>query len=698
MFWTERLRVLATWALWFVPAPCLLPGRVHAESAGPDTTEVYGATAKVHSDVLRPETALQGLKLQEDLRGNVPDTVARVPGVWAAYNGPGATRLTIRGLGGDRVRMLDDGYHVGDLYWSASDHGVMVEPLTAHRMEVVRGPATLVYGGNALGGVVNVVTDQIPKPTDTTWANVGLQAESASLGIAQGGTVVAPLGPFALRLEESVRRSDDVQTAAGPIPNTQVQALGGGVGLGWHPDWGVVGAALRYYQNHYGVPGEFAGELIPGGHPGGAGIEARRINARLQASYLPTTSQQLERLEWGASLTRYRHDEVEGVIDGRRALGAAFELDTLQTRIVARHKLFTGGPLGVVRGAAGLSATAQDLLAGGNSPGVRSGTDWGLAGFVFERLDLGDLSFHAGLRYEHRRLAPLSTAPIRVQTAERTIDKAVHPRNFNLLSGSLAALWQFAEGWTLGSTVARSARAPNLQELYSDGPHLADFSFDIGTPGLPTEVGTGVDLFVLAEKDGLILEATGFVNHVGNYVLYAPTLETLRVFREGARPRATPVFEAQAVDALFVGVEGKLQLPIAWGLSFNAMLSYVWAENRDDGAPLPYIPPLGWELELRYEQGGFFATGRVSGALRQGRVPRPTATGDGLEQPQTPTAGYALAHASAGWRGYWLDLTHTISLRGFNLTNRVWRNHLSRIKDVAPQMGLNLALTYQLLY
>ncbi len=659
-------------------------------------TEVIDVTVYASANVLRPATTLRGLKLQESLRSSVPETIAKVPGVAVAYNGPGAARPTIRGLGGDRVLMLENGFRNGDLYWSGADHGVMLEPLTAHEVEVVRGPATLVYGGNALGGVVNVIRHDIPGGVESLSSTVGIQVESASRSFAQGAAVVSPVGPIAARLEASVRRSSDVHTPQGEIPNTDVTAFGGSAGVGWHPEWGELGASVRYFQNDYGVPGEFGGVIIPGGHPGGAAIEARRVNGVLKGIYRPT-SVHIDSVEFGASFTRYTHDEIEGLINGQKALGAAFELDSIQSNVLVRHAHNPDGA-DSLRGAAGIAMTSQDVFAGGNAPGFRSGTDWGVAGFLFEKLNVEPVSLHLGLRYEHRQLSPQSVDPISVRTADRLIEKTVTGRDFNLFSGSLAALWNVSKTWAIGTTVARSSRSPNMQELYSDGPHLADFSFDIGTPDLPSEVGTGVDIFVLAKQKQFSLEATGFVNFVNNYVQYTPTLETVRVIREGARPRDTPVFEARSEDALFLGAEGKARVGLGWGLSVEGTLSYVWAERRSDSNPLPFVPPLHGEATVRYERSGFFGSASLSGALRQSRVPRPIEIGDTMESPQDPTSGYALAHASAGWSGDIFGMKHVVTARAFNITDRVWRDHLSRIKDVAPQTGFNLTLTYQLQY
>ena len=325
--------------------------------------EVIDVTVYASANVLRPATTLRGLKLQESLRSSVPETIAKVPGVAVSYNGPGAARPTIRGLGGDRVLMLENGFRNGDLYWSGADHGVMLEPLTTHEVEVVRGPATLVYGGNALGGVVNVVRHDIPGNAESFSSTVGIQVESASKSFAQGAAVVSPVGPVAARLEASVRRSSDVQTPQGEIPNTDVTAFGGSAGVGWHPVWGELGASVRYFQNDYGVPGEFDGVIIPGGHPGGAAIEARRVNGVLKGVYRPT-SVHIDSVEFGASFTQYTHDEIEGLIDGRKALGAAFELDSIQSNVLVRHAHNPDGSY-FLRGAAGIAVSSQDVFAGG---------------------------------------------------------------------------------------------------------------------------------------------------------------------------------------------------------------------------------------------------------------------------------------------------------------------------------------------
>jgi len=665
---------------------------------GSESGEVIVIVDRQTTDVFAPTSTLEQIDLQEKMGSSVPDTIASEPGVAVAFNGPGAARPTIRGLAGDRVLMLEDGFRTGDLYWSASDHGVMVEPLTAQRIDIVRGPASLIFSGNALGGVVDVVRHDIPQQRqDRVTAEFATMADSATLGVGQGASVRVPVGPVVVRLEESTRRSGDLRTPDGNLENTDLQSFGLAAGASYLPDWGLIGASVRYLDTEYGVPGEFNGELVPGGHPGGANIDARRLAGRLQVFYDSPRIAPLQSLEWTTSGTRYLHDEIEGVIADRRAVGALFELEGLQSNLVARHNTRIDDERRW-HGAFGLSGSLQDLVAGGNAPGVRSGDEWRAGVFAFEQLDLPRFSFIAGGRYENAGLSPDDLSDIDVRTTERTIVKPVSSRQFSLLSGSLAAMWNFAPQWRLGVNLARSSRAPNLQELYSDGPHLADFSFDIGSPALAAEVGHGVDVFVRGESDTVSAEAAVFANRIDDFIYYTPTLETVRVFREGTRPRDTPVFEATGVDALFVGAEGTGTWNIGYGVSVEATLSYVRAEQRDTNDPLPFIAPLHGHAAVRYARAGFFGAVEVQGAARQGRVPDAVQIGDVMELPQAPTDGFALLHARAGWSGQVGNVGHTVTARGFNLTDRVWRDHLSRIKDVAPQSGLGLSLTYRLSY
>lgn len=669
----------------------LVPSRLDL----PDVVVTGTARERGASDVYQPTSVVAGEELQRYLESSVPATLERVPGVAAQYNGPGATTISIRGMGGDRVLMLEDGQRTGDLYASASDHGVMMESITAERMEVVRGPAGLLYGSNALGGVVNVIRGDVPRSLPgTVTGSVTLQGESVNDGAAGGAVVEVPVGPVALRGEFSLRGAGDTQTPRGPLPSTGMEAINGSVGASWIPDWGAVGAAYRRYENTYGVPGEFNGNLILGGHPGGVDIDTERHVLRVRAAYQPRLLDVFDTVELDGHLTRYLHDEIEGRdAAGRPIFGARFDQFSNAANLVAHHTHDEGDRR--LEGAVGFSLRSRSLRTSGASPGSRSADEQSISAFAFEELGWEAFRLQFGVRYDRQHVTPLDTAPIRVRTAGRRIEKPVTNRTFGAVSGSLGARYDLAAGWALGTNVARSFRNPAIEELYSDGPHLADFSFDIGSPDLDTEYGLGIDLFTRVRRPRFSLEVAGYLNRIDNYIYYRPTGETVLVDREGDLGRVTPVYEARGDDALFVGSEGRLQWDVLDGLVLDATASYTHATRRSQGDPLPAIPPLNGALDVRYTWGEVFGSLGVKAAADQRRVPAPIERGGELERPEQPTDGYGLLNASLGWRHTGDYLLHTIQLTGDNLTNAVWRDHLSRIKDVAPQPGRNVRLTYR---
>lgn len=650
-------------------------------------------------EVYQPTTSLTGIELHRSLGSSVPATLRNVPGFHLEYNGPGAARPVIRGMGGDRVLMLEDGHRTGDLYQTASDHGVMVEPLSVDRMEVVRGPAGLLYGPNALGGVVNVIRNDVPRsrPTSLT-GTFSSQFESVNSGGAGSMVLSGPLGPLAYRVEGTGRSAGDSRTPLGTLPKTGISGWNAAGGLSWVTDWGFVGVAGRRFENTYGVPGEFQGELIPGGHPGGVDAETTRTSGRIRALYDRPFLGFFDSVELDGHVTQYIHDEIEGIVGGERVLGARFHQTTTGVNITAHHdhRLHDHpGEEARAEGAWGLAFEHRDLWAGGSQPGTRSAEEWTASVFGYEEFSWNGLRFQIGGRVDRRSVTPASLDSIIVRTEERRVSKPVAPRSFTSISASAAVLRDLSETWTVGANLARSIRTPSVEELYSDGPHLADFSFDIGTPDLDPERGLGLDVFLRGTRRDLSLEVAAFYNRVQNFIYYAQTGETVRIFREGVPPRITPVFEAQGDDAAFMGFEGRIQWEVLRNVVLDGTASYTRASLLEDSEPLPFIPPLSGRGEVRYEGEVFFASLGSNWALRQHRVPAPVEFGDGVERPQEPTDGYALLNAGVGFRFRAAGLTHTASLEGENLTNREWRDHLSRIKDIAPQPGRNVQLTYR---
>jgi iron complex outermembrane recepter protein len=647
--------------------------------------------ARGAAETYQPTDVLAGDALRRALGATVTATIAGLPGIHERYNGPAANQPVIRGMGGDRVLVLEDGQRTGDLYSTAPDHAVAIDPLTAEQIEVVRGPAGLLYGSNALGGVINVIREEVPAALpDRTGMLASLQAESVFRGVAGGAALLAPAGRFALRAELSARRTDDTRTPLGPLESSALAATNVGGGASLITRWGHVGAAVRHYRMAYGVPGEFAGERIPGAHAGGVDIEAARLVARVEAAHRAGLGP-FRTVELNAGLTHYVHDEIEGRgPDGAAWIGTHFDQLSGEARLIARHDHVNGSLLR--EGAVGIDARARDLRAGGSAPGLRPAREHALALYAYEELGRGVLRLQAGARYDRSAIEPYSTDPIVVGTGSAAREIPVRARSFGAFSGSAAVLWNATSALTIGVNAARSFRTPAIGELYSDGPHLADYSFDIGNPELGAETGHGIDLFARLAAPGVQLELAAFANAVDDYIYYEATGDI------DPRFHRFPVFAARSHDALFRGVEGRAQVEPLRHLVVDASASYVAAERRAGRDPLPGIPPLDASAELRYERTAWFASIGWRGAAAQNRVPRAIAapTNDGTSiLPQQPTDGYGLWHAGAGLRWTQAARSHSLTLNVRNAFDTVWRDHLSRTKDIAPQPGRNVQLLYR---
>jgi iron complex outermembrane recepter protein len=638
-------------------------------------------------DVYQPTSVIGEAELRRRLATSLAATIAHEPGIHQSYNGPAASQPVIRGMGGDRVLVLEDGRRTGDLYATASDHAVTSDPLTAERIEVVRGPAALLYGSSALGGVVNVIREDVPRSLpDRLSGTASTQAESVNRGASAGATVRFPVGRVALRAEGMARRAGDTRTPLGTLEPTDLEGYGVALGASAIASWGFAGASYRENFLHYGVPGEFQGQRIPGGHAGGVEIETRRRAARIEGGHLSGIGF-LSAIELSGSLVHYLHDEIEGRgEDGRAFLGTRFDQLSGGVELGLRHEhidhLFLRG------GALGIEYRGTDLRTSGSSPGTRSAVEKNLAGFIYEEVGVDRLRLQAGLRYDWTRMSPYHYDPIGV--GDRQVP--VRDRNFDSFSGSLAALLELAPGWTGGVNVARAFRRPAMEELYSDGPHLADFSYDIGNPELDPEVGHGVDLFVRGSLPSLELEGSVFGNRITNYIYYEYTGEI------DPRFRRYPVFEARGDDALFVGAEGRAQWEARRNLVLDGTVSAVRATRIATDDPLPDIPPLTASVRGRYEAQRWFASLGWNATASQNRVPRPIQVNGEQVSPQRPTPGAGLLSAGAGLRWAGGDRLHTLTLQADNLLDAEWRDHLSRVKDVAPQPGRNLRLLYRLTF
>ena len=640
-------------------------------------------TTRPGEEVLSPTTVLSEVQLERQLAGTVAGTLQSTPGVSASGIGAATARPVIRGLGGDRILVLEDGQRTGDLSALSGDHAVAVDPLSARQIEVVRGPMSLLYGSSALGGVVNVVRDEIPASVpEHAHGTFSAQGESALRSGTVGGAVHTRLTrSLAARAEATVRGAGITQTPAGPLSNTGVQTWGGAFGLGYNDASMHTGASYRVYSSDYGIPGGFVG-----GHEGGIDVKMRRHTVRGEGERHFGSDGQVT-AKATATFTDYAHHEIEESGE----VGTEFHQRLTTAELLLRHDSIGPAALGAI----GVRGHFRDIVTGGSlrTPDTR---DYTGAIFAVEELGHRALRLQLGARYDFARYTPREARSINV--GGNLVP--VQPRTFGAFSGSAGLLYTFAPGWRLGTSVSRAYRTPDFNELYTSGPHLAANAFEVGDPDLKHETGTGVDAFLRIDRSRVRAEIAAFHNQLDDFITSS---SRGRAILSGS---GQPVFQYGNEDAVYRGVEGDLELKLTRTLALDVTVSHVQAEFTNDRAPIPVfafssagidtsyvaaskhpslVPPTNGRVELHHDGA------RLHGSIGGRFAADQRRTGDF----ETPTAGYAVAFGTVGYRFLHQSRFHTVTLRLDNLFDTEYREHLSRIKDIMPEPGRSVSLLYR---
>ena len=612
------------------------------------------------AEALRPVSVLAGDALQRRSEATVAATLASMPGMAAISMGPAVSQPVVRGLSGDRVLMLEDGTPVGDASNSGTDHATALDPSSARRIEIVRGPGALLYGGNALGGVVNVIRDEIPSsvPHHVTGSTT-LQSQSVTGALGGSATAVFPVAErVPLRLEVAARTAGDLKTPVGTLPNTNSRLWTGGAGTAYVADRGHLGGSFRGYRNDYGIPGGFVG-----GHDEGVRIEMQRYASKFQA-VAEEPAGFFEDIRFAATHTWYEHREIEPP----DILGTLFRQQAASGDILGRHAAW--GPFAA--GAMGARLSWEDFTYGGSlyTPDTRR---LRAAMYLLEEVDLGSARIEWGLRYDWTRADPLE------EDRDSDIGE-IRDRSFHALSGSMGVLLNPVSGLTLGASVVRAFRSPDVDELYSEGPHLAAYAFEVGNPSLESEIGRGFDIFLRFESDRVRGEVTGFYNDIRGYVYGEDTDRLSRVL--------LPIYQFQSNDAVFSGFEAGVDVDIGGGFALEAVASTVQGSLKGTDQPLPLVPPLRGHTALKYERPLWFIRGEAEMAASQDRI----------GEFETATDGYTVLNLSTGTRITLGGRLNVLAVSLNNVTDTVYRNHLSRVKEIMPEAGRGLDLTYRVVF
>jgi iron complex outermembrane recepter protein len=610
--------------------------------AQPTTTQTIVVTGNPLNtrDLATPSSVLTGDALVLKRAGTLGETIDGLPGVSSTYFGPNANRPVIRGQDGDRIRVLSNASASVDASSLSFDHAVPIDPLVIERIEVLRGPAALLYGGSAVGGVVNAIDNRIPKARidgvlgaiETRLA--GAASERALSGLVEGGS-----GGLAWHADGFGRSTSDQRVPAFDRPrddggserstrirNSASRAKGGAVGGSWVGERGYVGASVDTYRNDYGIVAE-----------DDVTIRMHRDKLALAGEWrspqgpLPTLKAQLAQ-------TRYRHQEVEGT----GAIGTTFKSQGTDARIDVTHAAL---PLlgGRVEGAFGVQAETVDFSALGEEAFVPNTQTRHVAGFVVERFSWGEGSagsghVSAGLRAEQVRVDSLGD-----ETGTDARFGSAQQRRFTPRSVSLGGLLELGAGWQLSSSMSSTTRAPTSYELYANGVHAATSAFERGDPAQRQERGRHVDIGLAWRAGAHGLKLSAFESRFANYIALDATSEPEFVDEEG---NAFPVFAFQGVRARLRGyeIEGSWRAwEGAWRLDLEARLDAVEGVNRDSGQALPRLSPTRATLGAQFTQGEFGARLEVQRLAAQDRVPA----------TDSATRGYTLVHLSASYALHW---------------------------------------------
>ena len=566
--------------------------------------------------------------------------------------GPGTARPVIRGFDGDRVLVLQDGNRVGGLGFESGDHAEPVDVLTVERVEIVKGPATLLYGSNAIGGVVNTISGHDSPHHGSNGYVTGLGSTNSAQAGGSGGFEFGTQR-WLVWANAGGQRSGDYDTPIGEVQNSFSREVSAAAGFGFYPDKAFFSFNYNFNKRRYGIPfdpNEADPEVVE--------LNPRRHSVEVRGGFRENPSF-FHAGTFSLQYNNYRHAEIESLTG---EVGTQFKNNS-----VTYQGIFDQRKIGHLSGRFGFWGSHRDFSASGEEALAPPTKHKAFAVFGLQNLDFERVALQFGARLETNRYRP-----------EATDARGVLPdRNFTGFSGAAGIRVNTWNGGALVANYSHSYRAPSLEELYNFGPHPGNLAFEIGDPNLIRERGDGIDFGVRHSAKRLRFEANGFYYHIKDFVFLAPT---------GDVEDGLIVANYDQGVTRYTGTEARLDAQLHRVVWLNLGLDYVNAKLTETNTPLPRIPPFRVRagLELRYKN--LLLNPEIVMANRQDR----------LFPTETPTAGYAVANLSGSYLIAGQHRAHILAFNFFNVGNTLYRNHLSFIKEFAPEMGRGFRVTYTL--
>ena len=595
--------------------------------------------------------SLTASEISERNTQSIGDVLTNELGINKRSFGPGTGRPVIRGFDNDRVLVLQEGERVGALGFQSGDHTEPIDLLSVEKLEVVKGPATLLYGSSAIGGVVNAISEH-----DS--AHPGVRGYVTALGGTNnwqgggGGGIEYGNDRWLFWGSGSGQRAGDYKTPIGRITNSYTRERAGSGGFGYFPEKSFISFDYIFDSRRYGIPfdpSEPDPEIVL--------LDPRRHNFHFRGGFRQLNSF-ITDVQFSAQYTDYKHNEIGAV---ENIVNTTFTNKTFTYRGV-----FDERKTGRWSGSFGFWGLHRDYESVGEESLGPPTTQNAFAVFALQKVDFERASIQFGGRFEHNGYNP-----------DQILDRSTPDRSFNGFSGAIGLR---VPTWTGGAFVANythSYRAPALEELYNLGPHPGNASFEVGDPNLNRERGDGIDVSLRHSTRRLRAELNYFYYHLKDFIFLAPT---------GQEEDGLPVANYSQATSRFTGLEARLDIGLHQNLWLLTALDYVSAELKDTVTPLPRIPPLRGRVGFEAMYKGFRFNPEAVMVRDQNQI----------FPMETRTAGYTTFNVNASYIIPRQHYAQIISVSAFNLGNRLYRNHLSFIKEFAPEIGRGVRLTYTL--
>jgi iron complex outermembrane receptor protein len=704
---------------------CLIPPAV-AQTTGPGQSEptaparqgdiiITAPFKQSEADILQGTSVISGEELTRELRPTIGETLARQPGVSATSFGPSASRPVLRGLQGDRIRVLTDGIGSIDVSNTSVDHAVVIDPLLADRVEVLRGPSALLFGSAAIGGVVNVIDRRIPRSIPENGYRVDAIANYGSAANERSGSAAADvaLGRLVLHADGSYLKSDDLKIGGhvlsrqaradalsqvglpqdvepgedgepgepidfaanaalrDRVPNTASETWTAGAGASLITDTGHLGISYSHYDSFYGVPVRYATQVGQEQEAPRLDIVQNRVDLRGEVE---TGGGFLDRIRVRAGHATYRHYEVEESGE----IATTFRNNGVEGRLELVQADRNGW-----QGASGVQYFNRQFDVQGEEAFLPRNETNQTGLFTLQQIDFGTVKAEGGLRYEWTTQ--------RAKTADGDLRYFGGTRDYGALSGSLGASFSPVEGLRLGLNGSHTERAPSAEELFANGGHAGTQAYELGNPDFRKERSWGLEATLHAHRGGFSLDASVYHNWFDNFIFENQVGQEIcqAAADPSGREVELPCFQYQQSNARFYGFEVDASARLArigdYMINFDGVADYVHA-TVTGGGPVPRIPPLRLLGGLEAQGDRVTARAEVEHVFEQDRT----------ASFETPTDDYTLVNASVSLRPFGRNNITTLLLSANNLFDVVARRHASFLKDFAPLAGRDFRATVRL--